>query len=120
MMENEIASGMSARATTRPDRISVRATEGVSQAGRPGRGRVTADGRAGTDELGNRRPYMERARTGRRAACHRPWQGKDGRAEGYGARPSRRGRQAVLTRAGHGGQQAAAITGMRASMFLTS
>jgi hypothetical protein len=34
MIENEIASGMSARATTRPASTSVRATRGLSQAGR--------------------------------------------------------------------------------------
>ena len=34
MIENEIASGISASATTRPPRISVRATFGDSHAGR--------------------------------------------------------------------------------------
>jgi hypothetical protein len=54
MMENEIASGINASATTRPARTSVRATRGDSHDGRENRARVSDSDKA----LGTRKPDM--------------------------------------------------------------
>ncbi|GAA3113623.1 hypothetical protein GCM10017600_59970 [Streptosporangium carneum] len=102
MMENEIASGIRARATTRPDKISVRATEGFSHSGRPGRRRAARDedGRAGTDELDNRRPSTGSGPS-RGAAGGVPPTGTGGcREEAAGRRPQGQDRGAQIEEGG--------------------